>query len=62
MEEYKLIRNDLRRLEPPEVPSISGTVLSKIIEKRREKKGSILPFMIIAGISILITLIIWRKR
>ncbi|HDH63161.1 MAG TPA: hypothetical protein ENF66_00540 [Firmicutes bacterium] len=62
MEEYKLIRNDLRRLEPPEVPSISGTVLSKIIEKRREKKGSILPLMIIAGISILITLIIWRKR
>jgi len=62
VEEYKLIRNDLRRLEPPEVPSISGTVLSKIIEKRREKKGSILPFMIIAGISILITLIIWRKR
>ena len=62
MEEYKLIRNDLRRLEPPEVPSISGTVLSKIIEKRRGKKGSILPFMIIAGISILITLIIWRKR
>ena len=62
MEEYNLIRNDLRRLEPPEVPSISGTVLSKIIEKRRGKKGSILPFMIIAGISILITLIIWRKR
>jgi len=62
VEEYKLIRNDLRRLEPPEVPSISGTVLSKIIEKRREKKGSILPLMIIAGISILITLIIWRKR
>ena len=62
MEEYKLIRNDLRRLEPPEVPSISGTVLSKIIEKRREKKGSILPLMIIAGISILITLIMWRKR
>ena len=62
MEEYRIIRNDLRRLELPEVPSISGTVLSKIIEKRREKKGSILPFMIIAGISILITLIIWRKR
>lgn len=62
MEEYRVIRNDLRRLELPEVPSISGTVLSKIIEKRRGKKGSILPFMIIAGISILITLIIWRKR
>ncbi|MCD6168847.1 MAG: hypothetical protein J7J33_06075 [Caldisericia bacterium] len=62
MEEYRVIRNDLRRLELPEVPSISGTVLSKIIEKRRERKGSILPFMIIAGISILITLIIWRKR
>lgn len=62
MEEYRVIRNDLRRLEPPEVPSISGTVLSKIIEKRREKGGSILPLMIILGISILITLIIWRKR
>ncbi len=62
MEEYRVIRNDLRRLELPEVPSISGTVLSKIIKKRRERKGSILPFMIIAGISILITLIIWRKR
>ncbi len=62
MEEYRVIRNDLRRLELPEVPSISGTVLSKIIKKRRERKRSILPFMIIAGISILITLIIWRKR
>ena len=62
MEGYRVIRNDLKKLEPPEAPSISGTVLSKIIEKRKEKGGNILPFMIIVGFSLLMTLIIWRKK
>lgn len=62
METYRLIKNDLKELEVPQVPSISGKVLSKLMEKKEEKKRDIIPFLIIVGVSILFTILIWRKR
>ena len=62
METYRTIRNDLKHLKPPEVPSISGIVLSKLIQKREKKKKKTFPFLIIIGASILITILLWRKK